>query len=53
MTKLQRLGRICDNRFTDEQIKVPLQGYCRGVLSRAKVQDILGVGKTRFFALLR
>ena len=47
MTQLQRLCRICDTRFTDEQIKVLLQGYCRGVLSRAKVQEVLGIGKTR------
>ena len=40
-------------RFTDEQIRVLLQGYCRGVLSRAEVQEVLGVGKTRFFALLK
>ena len=37
MTQLHR-------RFTDEQIKVLLQGYCRGVLSRAKVQEVLGMG---------
>ena len=39
-------------QFTDEQIKVLLKGYCRGVLSRAEVQEVLGIGKTRFFALL-
>jgi transposase len=40
-------------RFSDEQIKVLLQGYCKGLLRRAEVQDMLGVGKTRFFALVR
>jgi len=40
-------------RFTDEQIKVLLQGYCRGVLSRAEVQEVLGMGRTRFFSLLK
>lgn len=39
--------------FTDEQVRVLLQGYCRGVLGRVEVQEILGVGKTRFFALLK
>jgi len=40
-------------RFSDEQIKVLLQGYCKGLLRRAEVQDMLSVGKTRFFALVR
>ena len=40
-------------RFTDEQIQVLLQGYCNGLLSRTEVQEMLHVGKTRFFALLR
>jgi len=40
-------------RFSDEQIKVLLQGYCKGLLRRAEVQDMLGIGKTRFFALVR
>ena len=38
-------------RFTDDQVKVLLNGYCQGLLKRAEVQDMLGVGKTRFFAL--
>ncbi len=40
-------------RLTDEQIKVLLQSYCLGKMSRAQVQEMLGVGKTRFFALLK
>jgi len=40
-------------RLTDEQIKVLLQSYCRGKMSRAQVQEMLGVGKTRFFALMK
>jgi hypothetical protein len=40
-------------RFTDEQVKVLLQGYCQGPLSRAEVQEMLSIGKTRFFALLK
>jgi hypothetical protein len=38
-------------RFTVEQVKVLLHGYCQGTLSRADAQEILGLGKTRFFAL--
>jgi hypothetical protein len=40
-------------RFSDEQIKVLFGGYCQGLLSRTELQDMLGIGKTRFFALLK
>jgi transposase len=40
-------------RLTDEQIKVLLQSYNRGKMSRAQVQELLGVGKTRFFAMMK
>ena len=40
-------------RFTDEQVKLLLQRYCEGVLDRTTVEEVLGVGKTRFFALLK
>jgi len=40
-------------RFTAEQVKVLLQGYCQGMITRAEVEDILGISKTRFFALLK
>lgn len=40
-------------RFTDEQIKVLLQGFCQGSINRADIQKVLGIGKTRFFALLK
>ena len=40
-------------RFTDEQVKVLLQGYCQGLLPRVELQGMLGIGKTRFFALLK
>jgi transposase len=46
MTQLHR-------RFTDDQVKVLLSGYCRGLLGRAEIQEILGIGKTRFFGLLK
>jgi hypothetical protein len=38
-------------RFTAEQVKVLFQGYCQGNLSRAEVEEMLEIGKTRFFAL--
>ena len=40
-------------RFTTEQVKVLLKGYYQGMLDRPSVEEILGIGKTRFFALLR
>jgi len=46
---MQQLHR----RFTDEQVKVLLQGYCQGVLARDEIQEMLGLSKTRFFALLK
>ncbi len=40
-------------RFTTEQVKVMLKGYCQGTLDRSAVEETLGINKTRFFALLR
>ncbi len=40
-------------RFTVEQVKVLLHGYCQGTLSCADAQELLGLRKTRFFALLQ
>ena len=38
-------------RFTDEQVKVLFQGYCHGQFTRVDLQELLGIGKSRFFAL--
>lgn len=40
-------------RFTIEQVKILFQGYCQGNLSRSEVEELLEIGKTRFFALLK
>ena len=40
-------------RFTTEQIKVLFQGYCQGTIQMGCVEETLGIGKTRFFALLK
>jgi len=40
-------------RFTVEQIRVLFRGYCQGILTRAEVQEMLGIGRTCFFALLK
>jgi len=39
-------------RLTTEQVKVLLKGYCRGLLDRPSIEEVLGIGKSRFFALL-
>jgi GNAT superfamily N-acetyltransferase len=39
-------------RFSDEQVRVLLQGYCQGLLSAAAVQDYLDIGRSRFFSLV-
>jgi len=40
-------------RFTADQVRVLLQGYCQGTMSRVEVEEMLNIGKTRFFALLK
>jgi hypothetical protein len=40
-------------RYTAEQIKVLFQGYCQGNLSRLNIEEMLGIGKTHFFTLLK
>jgi len=40
-------------RFSVEQVKLLLQRYTEGEISRAEIEEVMGVGKTRFFALLK
>lgn len=40
-------------RFTAEQVKVLLKGYCQGSLDRAAIEEILAISRSRFFALLK
>jgi transposase len=40
-------------RFNDDQIRLLYQRYCEGMMSRTEIEEIIGVGKTRFFALLK
>jgi len=46
------MGQI-HRRFTTEQVKVLFKAYCQGILDRQAVQETLGIGKARFFALLK
>jgi hypothetical protein len=40
-------------RFTDDQVRVLLKGYCQGLLARTEIQEMLSIGKSRFFVLLK
>ena len=40
-------------RFSVEQVKLLLQRYTEGELTRAELEEVLGIGKTRFFGLLK
>jgi hypothetical protein len=39
-------------RLTTEQVKMLLKGYCQGLLDRSSIEEVLGIGRSRFFALL-
>jgi hypothetical protein len=39
-------------RVTTEQVKVLFKGYCQGLLDRSAIEEVLAIGKSRFFALL-
>lgn len=40
-------------RFTDEQIKEFIQKYLKKEVERKHLQEVLGINKTRFFALVK
>jgi DNA-directed RNA polymerase specialized sigma subunit len=40
-------------RLTDDQVKLLLHGYCQELLARTEIQEVLGISKSRFFALLK
>jgi len=40
-------------RFTDDQVKNLFKSYCQRLLARADVEKALGIGKARFFAVLK
>ena len=46
------MGQV-HKRFTAEQVKVLLKGYCQGLLDRSAIEEVLGIGRSRFFALLK
>jgi transposase len=40
-------------RFSEEQVRFLYKRYNEGQMTRSEVLEVLGIGKTRFFALLR
>jgi hypothetical protein len=40
-------------RFTDSQVKELIERYLKEEIERRYIQEVLGVGKTRFFALVK
>lgn len=40
-------------RFSDDQVRAFFQSYGQGTLSRSDIQEVLEIGKTRFFSLLK
>jgi transposase len=40
-------------RLADEQIRLIFRNYCSHLISRTEVQEILGIGKSQFFTLLK
>ena len=40
-------------KFTVDQVKVLFKAYEGGHISRSEIENTLGIGKTRFFALLK
>jgi len=47
------MARQIHKKFTNEQVKDIVSRYLNGEIKRKHVQTILGIGKTRFFALIK
>ena len=39
-------------KFTSEQVKFLLKGYCEGTLKRPIIEEVLEINRSRFFELL-
>jgi len=40
-------------KFTDSQVKELIERYLRKEIERKYIQEVLGIGKTRFFSLIK
>jgi len=47
------MARQIHKKFSDTQIKELINRYLEGKVKREHIQKVLGIGKTRFFALLK
>jgi len=47
------MGKQLHKKFSDDQIKELLERYLGKKIKRADIQKVLGIGKTRFFELLK
>ena len=47
------MARHIHKRFSNEQVKDLMKRYTAGEISRANIETILGIGKSRFFALIK
>ena len=47
------MRRQLHKKFSDNQIKELIQRYLEGKVKIDHVQKVLGIGKTRFFALIK
>ena len=47
------MSKHINRRFTNEQVKDLLKRYEAGEISRVNIETILGIGQTRFFALIK
>ena len=46
------MGQV-HKRFSDEQVRILFQSYCQRKITRNELQELLGIEKTRLFALLK
>src|SRR3990167_6572848 len=47
------MAKHIHKRFTSEQVKDLMKRYDTGAVSRDTIQQMLGIGQTRFFALIK
>lgn len=47
------MAKQLHKKFSDNQIKELLERYLQGKTKRNDIQKVLGIGKTRFFALVK
>jgi len=46
------MGQV-HKRFSDEQVAFLFHAYSQGLMARVEMQEVLGIGRSRFFSLWR